>query len=283
MRINGPLDEFPVTLPLQVNPTTKKLELDLSTLANIWSVDPGADEVLLRKTLDNSLNRLRLDYIPPLQPYAAWNWLFEDFLNNGGFAGGLASGVSGTSAALNVGTGEANAPGVLSFTTGTTATGRAGLQTGATSLLLGQGKCVFEARVRIPTLSNATDTFTVYLGYGDLLTGNPTDGAFFRYTHGTNSGNWQGVCRSNNTESITNFTTAPVTTGWQKLNLNVYADGSRVDFTIGGTILAVTTNIPTVAGRETGIIANLVKSVGTTARTMLLDYLYHTFNLTTPR
>ena len=67
------------------------------------------------------------------------------------------------------------------------------------------------------------------------------------------------------------------------MNLNVYADGSRVDFTISGTTQAVTTNIPTAAGRETGIMANLVKSVGTTARTMLLDYIYHTFNLTAAR
>ena len=283
MRFNGPLDEFPATLPLKVNTTTNKLELDLSTLPNIWSVDPSADELLLRKTLDNSLNRLRLDYLPPIIPYASWQWLFDDFLNNAGFSPGLVSSVSGTGAAHSVGTGEASAPGVISSSTGTTATGRAGLSTGATSYRLGQGKCVFEARAQIPTLSNATDTFTVRLGFLDSVSAESTDGVFFRYTHGTNSGNWQGVCRSNNVESVTNFTTAPVTTGWQKLNLNVYADGSRVDFTIGGTTQAVTTNIPTAAGRETGVGYFILKSVGTTARAINLDYLYQTFNLTTAR
>lgn len=281
MRFLSPLEEFPLHLPLVIS--DEKLTLDLSQLPNIWSVDGQADEVLLRRTLDNTLHRLRLDYVPPLLPYAAWNWFFEDFLNNAGFQGNLVAASSGTGAALSAGTGEADAPGILSAATGTTATGRTGLMTGAAALRLGQGRCIFEARVRIPTLSNATDTFTVRLGYLDSISGEPVDGAYFRYTHGNNSGNWQGVCRSNNAESSTNFTTAPVTTGWQKLSLNVYADGSRVDFTIGGTTQAVTTNIPTSAGRETGIGAAILKSVGTTARTMLLDYLYHTFNLATAR
>jgi hypothetical protein len=259
-------------------------QFDPSDLPFLWTTDPTADELLARKAIDGSVNRLRLDYVPPVLPYAAWQWLFDDFMNNSAFAGGLVSTTSGTGASHSTVAGEPSAPGIISGSTGTTTTGRAALATSVNALRLGQGRCLFEARVRIPNLSNATDSFTVRIGYLDSVSGEATDGAFFRYTHSVNSGNWQAVCRDNNNETTANFSVGPVTSDWQKLAINVYPDGSRVDFTIAGTgTEAIATNIPTTSGRQTGLGYSIIKSAGTTARTILLDYLWHTFNLATAR
>ncbi|MCU0723460.1 MAG: hypothetical protein MUC63_07585, partial [Planctomycetes bacterium] len=60
--------------------------------------------------------------------------------------------VSGTGTAANVNVaGEANHPGIDQIETGTTATGRAAIQTALNCVLLGGGAAVFEAVVRVPT------------------------------------------------------------------------------------------------------------------------------------
>ncbi len=262
------------------------LAIDLSSLGGVTITDPSAFQILLQSLIDGSLKKLTLSSLPPIIPYNSWSWFFEDFLNNSAFVGGLAQSVSGGT--LTVGTGDQSVPGVLNLNTGAVATNRAGVATGATSLRFGGGKMTYEARVKVSALSNGTDTYTVYAGYGDNSAGVPVDGAFFRYTHGTNSGFWQAATRVNNVETAVNFSVAPSTSGWQKLNVSVYADGSRVDFTLtdtngAQTTLSSTTNIPTAAGRETGIVAQIVKSVGTTSVSFLLDYIYHLANLTTAR
>ena len=80
-----------------------------------------------------------------------------------------------------------------------------------------------ETTARISNLSDGTNTFTVRLGFIDTDTGESTDGCFFRYTDGTNSGKWQGVCRNNNTESTcdTGITVAAAT--FYRLNVKVNA------------------------------------------------------------
>lgn len=269
--------------PLAIDAGTGAIEIDLTTLSTATISDPAAFLLLLESLIDGSKSKLPLSALPPNVPRENWSWFFEDFLNNAGFQGNLVSATSGTGAATNAGTGEQSAPGVVIHTTGTTATGRSGLLSGVSAFRFGAGKTIYETRVRLSNLSDGTDTFTVRLGYLDSVSAESTDGIFFRYTHSVNGGFWQGVCRNNNTESVANFSVAPVTTGWQKLALTVYADGSRVDFTIGTTTLSVTTNIPTAAGRETGIGHFILKSLGTTARTMSLDYVYHALNLTTAR
>lgn len=272
-----------VLSPLAIDAGTGALEIDLTTLPTATISDPAAFLLLLESLIDGAKSKLPISSLPPIIPRENWCWFLEDFLNNSGFQGGLASSVSGTGAATNTGTGEQSAPGVVTHTTGTTATGRSGLLSNAASFRFAGGKVIYETRVRLSNLSDATDTFTVRLGYLDSVSAESTDGVFFRYTHGTNSGNWQGVCRNNNAESVTNFSIAPVTTGWQKLSLTVYADGSRVDFTIGATTQSVTTNIPIASGRETGIGHFILKSLGTAARSMSLDYVFHLMNLTTAR
>jgi hypothetical protein len=64
----------------------------------------------------------------------------------------------------------------------------------------------------------------------------------------------------------------------------VNAAANQVVFKVNGTTVAThTTNIPSGSGRETGFGWLLIKSVGTTARTVDVDYLSAISALTTTR
>jgi hypothetical protein len=195
------------------------------------------------------------------------------------------------------GTGSANVftitdpgghPGIAQAQTGTTTTGSSGYGVGGTTGLveirLGFGAWVFETDIRIPTVSDGTDTFTTYLGFTDNRAGNGTDMVAFRYTSGTNSGKFEAVTRQNSTETATDTTITMTATQWYRLRIEINADASSVAFYIDGTLRATnTTNIPTGSGRETGIGVFIAKSLGTTSRFMDIDYLLYTCTLTTPR
>ena len=183
------------------------------------------------------------------------------------------------------GVGEQQAPGILTCSTAAGATARAGYITNtSTAIRLGGNEAVVEMRVRIPTLSDGTQTFTVRGGFMSDMGGDAPNGVFWRYTHSVNSGNWQGVARTNNIETATNFSTAPVTSGWQRLTIVVNAAGTSAEFFINGTSVGtVASNIPTASSRETAIGFSIIKSAGTTARTLLMDYIYFAMRFATQR
>jgi len=52
---------------------------------------------------------------------------------------------------------------------------------------------------------------------------------------------------------------------------------------VGHSNALISTNIPTASGREVGFGAQILKSIGTTARTFLNEYLLTKSVLTTPR
>lgn len=207
----------------------------------------------------------------------------EDFFSTTTWNGSLVTNNSvGTT---TTGVGEQDAPGILTCSTAAGATARAGLITNtSTAIRLGANETVVELRVRIPTLSDGTQTFTVRGGLMSDIGGDAPNGVYWRYTHGTNSGNWQGVARTNSVETVTNFSTAPVTTGWQRLTIVVNAAGSSAQFFINGTSVGtVASNIPTAASRETAVGFSIIKTVGTTARTLLVDYVYFAMRFATQR
>lgn len=173
-----------------------------------------------------------------------------------------------------------NQVGLVRSTTATTATGRAGLASGAAILLFGGGEWFFEIENAITTLSDGTNRFTYLAGFIDTFTTpNIVDGVFFLYDEGgvstgsTASPNWQIVTASNNTRTFTT-TSVAVTTRFQRLTIEVNAAGTSAEFFIDGTLVGThTTNIPTGAGRQTGYGTNIIKSIGTTARTVDIDYI----------
>jgi hypothetical protein len=190
----------------------------------------------------------------------------------------ISSQVSGTSAANSataINSVAAHA-GVVQHTTGTTATGRAGmLSTNAANILIGNSwYWRYETMIRLTALSSGTQRYTYRAGFIDSPSAESTDGVFFRYIDNVNTGQWQLVCRSNGTETATNSTVAPAAATWYRLTIIINPAGTSAEFFVNGTSIGTcASNLPTGAGRGTGFGSLIIKSVGTTASTIDLDYL----------
>lgn len=168
-------------------------------------------------------------------------------------------------------------PGVLQHRTGTTATGNPRfLSTATAGILLGNSsEWRYSTGVRIPTLSTGTQRFTYRTGFMDSGTADSVDGCYFRYVDNVIAGDWQGVCRSNSTESTCDTNIAVTANTWFRLDIVANAAGTNVDFqTAGTTRCSIATNIPTGAGRGTAYGSMVLKSVGTTSSVVDVDYIH---------
>lgn len=174
-----------------------------------------------------------------------------------------------------------NARGVAICSTGTTTTGRGGIYamtdaSGTASFTqTGTGAYVFEARVKLTTLSDGTNTYTAGIGaqsvvHNSFAAGNT--GAFFRYTHGTNSGKWQAVTDNGATQTATD-TGVTADTNFALFRIEVNAANTSIAFYINGSLVATNTTNIGAAGTGQLIGAGLLKSAGTTAMTLEVDYL----------
>lgn len=220
-------------------------------------------------------------YIHPTTHY----YFYDDFdgtsLNpySTGWQGG---GTGGTTALIN---GEAGAPGIFQIGTSTASTNSRFMHRGNTHLLAGGGRIVCEWRIRIPTLSViASEAFTLRIGLHDSTSAAPTDGLWFEYIDNVNSGQWQVKAASNSTATTTNTTSAPAANTWYRLKIDINAAGTSAEFYVDGvSVGTVASNIPTGSGRVFGPNAGITKSVGTTARTLDLDFFWIFQKLTSAR
>jgi hypothetical protein len=194
--------------------------------------------------------------------------------------------VSGTGAAnTSVTTSStSNNRGIVQFSTGTTATGRAALGLGTTSQFFGGGVATFEMLINIPTLSTVTEEYILRLGFGDVVAGTDNvDGVYFEYNRLT-SVNWLMKTANNSTRTTTTSATAVAAGAWLKLKAVINDNGTNVDYYVNGALIgSVTTNIPITVARVCAPTLAMVKSAGTTARTMLIDYFWFQQVFTTPR
>ena len=222
----------------------------------------------------------------------------NDFLNNVATTApgnDLQATNSGTGTGTNSQTTDGtNRIGLVRSTTGTTATGRTAIATSGSAVRLAGGAWVYENSFNITTTSNATERYQLLIGFIDTYTAvNQVDGVYMLYDEGgastgsTATGNWQTVTASNSTRTFNQNpgTAVAVAQGtWTTVRIEISADGTSVVFKVNGTIVGThTTNIPTGAGRETGFGWLLMKSVGTTARTVDFDYLSSQCAFTTAR
>lgn len=191
---------------------------------------------------------------------------------------------SGTGANVTqAGAQAANRPGVAQLTTGTTTTGRAAIHKGLTAIQLAGGALVLEWAIRIPTLSDGTETFDVWCGLGDeIASSNQTDGIYFRYDHDT-SANWLAVVAKAGSRTSTDTTVAVAANTWVKLRIEVNASATEALFYVDGSLVRTETgsNIPNTASNLCGVILAMLKSAGTTARTVQADWEYDTQTFTT--
>lgn len=146
---------------------------------------------------------------------------------------------------------------------------------------------LFEADVQVSTLSSASETFRFFAGLSASAQ-NVSGGAiaFLYDSTGANTGSaaigrWQVVCSNGSNRSYTT-TDSTVTAGqWYRLRAVVNAAGNSVEFYINGTLVKTeTNNIPAVAVSP---MAVLTKSNGTTARTVLVDFIRMRQKFTTAR
>jgi hypothetical protein len=191
----------------------------------------------------------------------------------------LLSSFSGTGAGSPNAGGEVKHPGIAGLNTGTTSTGRAaymsGIPSGATNVRLGNDVAwTFRSAIRLNDLSTPTDTHTVRLGFIDSNSGESNDGCFFRYTDSVNGGRWQGVCRAGGVEATCDTGITVIDDAWKTMEIGVAADGSSATFVTSGVQrCTVNSNIPTVSGTGTGFGISIIKSSGTTAAQVDIDFV----------
>lgn len=211
---------------------------------------------------------------------------FEDFET---VASGMrmATIASGTGAGLSWLATSGAAFGIARLQSGTAAPSRTALVFGSNTpannvaMLLGYGYDIFEAAVSFSALSGGADTYTARVGFFDdpsVAGGDGLDGVFFEA--GVNAdaaltpGTWGFSAISNGTK------TGPVATGvavstsaFQRLRINVAADGSAATAYIDGAAVAtISTNIPTGAGRHTSAGVGINKVAGSTNRFLNCDF-----------
>lgn len=220
---------------------------------------------------------------------AAWRTLtafdyFSDYVLNAQFRHGVAGTTgSGTNGDFFVkantggsGSGTGGGPwGLSGISTSTSATGKGSIGAPSNAMVRSTNNTYlrYATSISLDNLSDGTNTYNVRCGWMDASnpTGEPSNGVYFRYTHGTNSGNWQFVARSGGTETVINTGTAPLTgtSTMQSLIVAVSPNGSACEGYIDGVSVGVTTtNIPTSANM--GYYSQIEKTAGTTARILYL-------------
>lgn len=214
--------------------------------------------------------------------------LWDDFLDSNSIQTGpfAYQSVVGTSGAIALLAAETGAMGINRLSTGTDTAGKSLLlpSTYTTGIALGGGAVVVEHRIRIVTLSDGTDTFAVRAGMFDATSGDGTDSVMVRYTHGTNSGKFQFVTRSNTTETAADTGTTVAANTWYRITITINAGATSASCSInGGAATTNATNVPTGAARATAIGFGIIKSAGTTSRNLDADYTYLKWTPTTPR
>jgi hypothetical protein len=176
-------------------------------------------------------------------------------------------------------------------------TGQAAIQTAGDDnqlILTSTDNWKYETVVRTgANLSDVTNTYILRAGFldsgayaaADTGVANDAAGCHFKYSHGTNAGEWQGTCVNNSaTVSTCDLNIAVATSTWYRLTVTV--TGGVADFRVNGaTTLGtgrcqVSAQIPTSA---VGAGNAIIKSAGATARYWDADYIDVTGQLTTSR
>ena len=179
---------------------------------------------------------------------------------------------TGTGAGIANITGIASPMGIMQATTGTTATG-ASLRRHINNNAFVNNSTTkyFRLRLKFPILSTGTETFLFLAGFGNAITvANTANQVQFRYTHSENGGDWTCTSRQSSVETAVNSGVAVVAGTWY--NLEIYLNTTSATFYINGTLVAtITTNLPSGTSQQFGYSFGIIKSVGTTARTVQYD------------
>lgn len=168
---------------------------------------------------------------------------------------------------------DANHIGVIQLARGTTATNGSAFCLAAAAtvfpLVLGSGQNdTQDWIVRIPTLSDGTNTYGIRLGVGDASITVPANGAWIEY-FSTNSANWRGIAMNASVQTVASGGSSVAVTAGVWTHLRRTWDGTTMTWYVDGVSIGSTTSIPTgVALTE---FAHILGTVGTSDRTLLID------------
>lgn len=196
-----------------------------------------------------------------------------------GTTGTVAVSLSGTAAgtgAQQFGTdliGTHVVAGVGQLTSGTSTTGKAGLLFANRAYNFQSVDTIkFFARLRIPTLSDGTNTFIVRAGFMNAANAAPANGIFIEANAGAN---WR--CRTMAASASTPDSDSGVTVTTNYINVAIIYDGTSAHFymssgvsTMTEVVTAISTGFPANATSLVPSIS-IVKSAGATARTVNID------------
>lgn len=206
-------------------------------------------------------------------------------------------------AALDTGTGATNAAAILTHTAALAFTGgpwRLEIRARLMQLSVVSGGNPDPGGVTTPyggtsgiaggdaTTNDADELFTVRIGFLDTTTGEPTDGAYWRYS-AANSGRWECVTRDATVETAVDAgiaLTNAVAAGDQDphmFEVKVNPLGTSVLFYLDGDLAAtITTNLPD-ATDYTGYGMTITKTAGTSNRYAHKDFVRVENTFSTPR
>lgn len=211
----------------------------------------------------------------------------DDFIIDGNARlvdAGAGAGASVQPGTYGIGT-SANAIGVSQLDTGTTAAGRRTLSSNLSSLVTTKSRLRFGSRFALEQLSTGAQTFVSHIGYLDSsATGEPNNGAYFRYNEAVNGGRWQCVTAQGGTRTTTD-SGITADTNYHQFVVEINEAGTSVEFYIDAVLVqTITTNIPngTVA-QAFGYGWKMEKSVGTTTVAQSVDWYYFESERTTAR
>lgn len=225
-------------------------------------------------TYDGTSSMWRPNGLNPsyLSPTLYYSWLAGSA--TAGDYGDVASAVTGTAAAWGGVASSTTLPANAQLTTGSTNAGAATLyfaKTSNTYTAYGTSHQFAEYVFYIPTLSNGTETYTIQVGLvasssTTTLAANNT--VAVRYTHGTNSGKFQGFSKDNaGAESTADLGTTVATNTIYRVRIELDKARAEARFYVNGTFAArITGNMPNNVAN--GMKAEILKSAGTTARTL---------------
>lgn len=147
----------------------------------------------------------------------------------------------------------------------------------ALPFFLGGGSFTIQFIINISALTTGKICLGLMTG---SLSAEPTDGVYFFYASGTNSGNWVGKTANASSRSSANSNVAIVANAWVKLKIVINSNATSVSFFVNNVEISnspLTTNIPTSG------LALRVMSPNIGASSIIVDLVTLTNNLTVSR
>jgi hypothetical protein len=198
------------------------------------------------------------------------------------------AGAAGSTAVQVTDTG--NVYGLHRYTSNGASTGRISVgHPGSTATKpIGQGIYRVGFHLWLDDLSDGTDTYFFIAGITDGSGGTDpnslTDGIYFFYQHDVNGGDWAGRVESDNvlgTDLDTNVAVTADALYWLEIEVNDAA--SSAEFFINHTSVgSISSGLPDSAETMAPFVG-IRKTLGSTARSFVLDYAYFLKNFSTPR